>query len=1688
MALPTNGPPFFGVPAMRRAATASLLLLLAVAPLPAADPSRIVGRDGSDPYYVGRTYPKLVTPQWFGEPGVEAVVILAIDDMREPKKYEAFLRPILRRLKQITGRAPVSIMCNKLDPKDPLLQEFLKEGLSLEVHTLAHPCPLLAKGDFAKAKATYDGCVDLLDSVPGNHAVAFRMPCCDSLNTPSPRFWAEMFNKTTAKGNFLEADSSVFNVITSNDPELPRELVLDADGRDKFRKYVPYDRGFVNTIEDYPYPYVIGRLCWEFPCVTPSDWQASHLHKSNNPVTVRDWKAALDATVIKRGVFTMVFHPHGWIRNDQIVDLIDYAVNKYGKRVKFLTFREALERLNKNLLDGHPLRDPKTGAGTGVALEDFNGDGYRGVFIPGKNKRGQIRQWATGGTWLVRELLSFVESGPLKDYPVQRYLWLRDRDVCLAANEKEQVVFLSSGEKRSWVKAPFSLRPGDSPGPVFLPVTWVKAPFSLPPGAHLSDKERDHGLRFVDLDEDGNLDVVFSNEKEYGIYLFTDLKNGWSRKVMAGKAGEPGALPMISRNGTNNGFFVHSRSLCWVNENTDLLPNHVDRRSFNDLLMNVEPTARSPKASWRSIQCRPGFEVELVAAEPLVQDPIAVAWGPDGKLWVVEMGDYPLGVDGKGSPGGRIKYLESTKGDGKYDKATLFLDGLHFPTAIIPWRKGVIVSAAPDIFYAEDTDGDGKADKIVPLYTGFQPGNPQHRVNGLVWGLDNWLYLANGDSGGRIRSVKTGKTIDIRGRDLRIRPDDGGLEAETGQTQFGRCRDDWGNWFGCNNSNPMYQYVLSDHYLRRNPHVPPPELRVSVSETPGAARVFPISRTLPRFNDPGAANHFTSACSVIVYRDDLFGPLFAGNSFVSEPVHNLVHREVLTPTGATFTSRRALDETESEFWASSDNWARPTTIQTGPDGALWVVDMYRAVIEHPEWIPPDWQKRLDLRAGSDMGRIYRVYPVGKKPRAIPRLDRLDTAGLVAALDSANGWQRDTAQQMLIWRNDQAAVPLLEKQAAESKRPLCRLHSLCTLDGLGVLPPEVLARALDDPHPGVRRHAVRLCEGRLRGVDSLGENLVLRVTTEDDPHVRLQLACTLGEWDDPRAGQGLAELALTYPNDRYLLAAVLSSVNRRNLAPMLVAVLRGKHRAVGEQPPAALVENLLRLATALGDRGATVSLLEAVAAPENGRHAAWQFAALAGLLDALAQRGTPLARLAEGDARLKTAVGRLDGLFAAARSLAGDDKAPLAERVAAVRLLGRGPDHRAEDVKELTNLLVPQNGEELQSAAVAALGGLHEAGVPEVLLRGWKGYSPPVRGRVLDALLGREDWSGALLDAVEHKQVLIQEIDAVHRQRLLQHRAAAIRSRAGKVLAGALDPDRAKVVAAYRPALALAGDASRGRQLFTKTCATCHQLAGIGNQVGPDLASVGDKSPEGLLISILDPNRAVEARYLNYQAVLRDGRTFSGLLAGETGNSITLIGPDGKKQVVLRTELDELTGTGKSLMPEGLEKDLKPQDLADLIAFVRSASPALRPKVFEGNHPEVVHASADGSLRLLAANAEIYGSTLVLEKQYGNLGYWSSVDDQAAWAVEVPRAGRYAVWFDYACDGGAAGNAYELRAGDSHLTGRVAGTGSWDVYKQVRVGAVTLAAGRQQVVLRGVGKIKGALIDLKGIRMVPVGSE
>lgn len=940
----------------------------------------------------------------------------------------------------------------------------------------------------------------------------------------------------------------------------------------------------------------------------------------------------------------------------------------------------------------------------------------------------------------------------------------------------------------------------------------------------------------------------------------------------------------------------------------------------------VLPKGKSPTESLAAITVADGLEVELVAAEPQVLDPVDMAFGPDGRLWVVEMADYPNGIGDPPRPGGRVRVLESTRSDGRYDKSTLFADGLSFPNSVVPWRSGVIVTSIPDLLFLEDTDGDGKADRRTPLFTGLGEGNPQHLVNGLQWSLDGWLHLANGDSGGKVRSVKTGRMIELGRRDFQINPDDGGLEFLTGQTQVGRARDDWGNWFGCNNSNPFWHYALEERYLRRNPHFVPPSAIVSVSTIPGAAPVFPRSETLARFNDPHGRNHFTSACNLVIYRDDFLGREFAGGIFVSEPVHNLVSRQVLRPAGSSFKSERAATERASEFLASTDNWSRFAGIRPGPDGALYIADMYRLVIEHPKWIPDAWQKQLgDLRAGEDRGRIYRVKPKGKPLRTVPWLDRASAAELVAALDQPSGVVRDLAQQQLLWRGERNAAGALEKLVRTTARPEARVQALWTLAGLKALDASLVREALRDPHPGVRRHAVRLAEPLVTAAPDLIETIAA-LAADADPLVRQQVAYTLGECPGPVAGAALARL-LQGEQDTFVRAAAMSSALPH--ATTLLAELRQGGRATESV--------MMELAAATDNARALAEILQAIARRSGEAETAAQFGALAQLLDWLQRNNRTLAQLqAAGDAATAAALQDAEGVFERARRVLNAGDAPLPQRLAAVAVVGRGRTRQNEDIELLARLLGPQSPVELQLAAARALGRINRSVVPERLLAGWEGYGPKVRAAVLQLLISRPAWAQVLLDKAEKDRALVAQIDAGSRLALTEHSNARLAQRAAGILQRGTDETRTKVVERYGAALAQRpGNAGRGAAVFAQMCSACHAFGTTapGRAIGPDIAAVKDRSPGYLLTHILDPNRAVEDRYVLYSAALQDGRGLAGMLTAEASNSLTLIGLDGAEQTVLRSEVRTLISTGRSLMPEGLEGAIDEAAMADLIAFL-----------------------------------------------------------------------------------------------------------------------------------------------------------
>ena len=407
----------------------------------------------------------------------------------------------------------------------------------------------------------------------------------------------------------------------------------------------------------------------------------------------------------------------------------------------------------------------------------------------------------------------------------------------------------------------------------------------------------------------------------------------------------------------------------------------------------------------------------------------------------------------------------------------------------------------------------------------------------------------------------------------------------------------------------------------------------------------------------------------------------------------------------------------------------------------------------------------------------------------------------------------------------------------------------------------------------------------------------------------------------------AELWLS-PDDGHI--SVLSSA-----VPHVAELLDGIFADTKSGPPADLLAQLLNLAITSRDQATAAKALEQLGKPSEDKYAPWQMATTGAFLDALERRGSGLEELqASASARLKEALEKLGGLLDYARKTSETAAASEGDRLLAIRLLGRGPASQTEDVSRLGEILRPQFSAPVQQAALDRLKQINNPQVGETLLTGWKNYGPSLRTEVLSALLSRLEWVRDLLGAIQSGRIAAAEVSPVHQQRLLRHSEEKIRQQAGKLFA-ARNPDRQKLIENYAVVNHLTGNAERGAALYRQNCLACHQLKGEGNSVGPDLGTVADKPVETLLVAILDPNQAFETRYINYTAVTKSGRELSGIIAAETPNSITLRNSGGADEVILRSDLKELTSSKLSLMPEGLETILKPQDMTDLIAYIRS---------------------------------------------------------------------------------------------------------------------------------------------------------
>lgn len=959
----------------------------------------------------------------------------------------------------------------------------------------------------------------------------------------------------------------------------------------------------------------------------------------------------------------------------------------------------------------------------------------------------------------------------------------------------------------------------------------------------------------------------------------------------------------------------------------------------DDKSEKLQPASQplSPEDSLAALHVPPGFQAELVASEPIVLDPVAFDWDVQGRLWVVEMADYPLGMDGKGQPGGRIRVLKDNDGDGRYDEGKLFAEGLNFPNGILTWRDGVLVTAAPQILYLRDKDGDDKVDQTEVLFEGFQQGNQQLRLNGLRYGLDGWVYCANGGHhanygvGTKVTSRRLGQSYEIGSRDFRFQPDTGALALESGPSQYGRNRDAWGHWFGVQNAKPLWQYVIPDRYLSRNPHVPA-ATTIQFVLPPGSPPVYPASAPEKRYHSFNEAGHFTSACSAMTYNDQLlFKSSHVVHAFTCEPFHNLIQHNLLADAGVTYSASRPTQEGNFDFFASEDRWSRPVMVRTGPDGGLWVADMYRYMIEHPDWLPPAGKEDLlpHYRLGDDKGRIYRIVPTNQGPRRTWPFPDTKITTLVAAMNSANDWQRDKAQQLLLWNKDESAVPLLEKLCVESMIAETRAQALCTLSVMGNLSVERLKQALRDSSARVREIAVRLSE-EMPEADLAAD--VAMLAQDSDAKVCLQTALTLGESKSAHAGAGLVSLARRFRDDPFMRSAIMSS-----------ALVHSRAFAEGfaqssSEVQAAFREPLLRQALGAGDLGLIALLFDkatTAAAPPDCD-------SLDGLLLVLERLGTSLEQLNHLDTG-RSFQATLERVHAVAQQLDAIMRAQdrsIADRVAAARTLSRLADHRSAAIEQLSAALSASVPPELQARALQALGQSADGTIPDQLANAWKTLTPALRAQAIDVWTVRAAWTADLLDRLEKGEIPAGSLDLTQRNLLIRYPDNKLASRAQAIFGQAEQSSkRQAVLDQYTAGLSLASESTRGEAVYKRACANCHRRGNHGIEVGPNLATVVSHSKEKLLRNIVDPNADIQPGYQAYTCLLDSGEILSGLLAEETSISLSIKATGGAMRTVTRTEIEKLQNLNVSLMPEGMETSITIQEMADLLAYLVSPLPS-----------------------------------------------------------------------------------------------------------------------------------------------------
>lgn len=959
----------------------------------------------------------------------------------------------------------------------------------------------------------------------------------------------------------------------------------------------------------------------------------------------------------------------------------------------------------------------------------------------------------------------------------------------------------------------------------------------------------------------------------------------------------------------------------------------------------------SPADSMKHMHLPEGLEVQLFAAEPDVIKPIAMNFDHRGRLWVIESVDYPnrLLNDPHKNGEDRIKICEDTDGDGRADKFTIFADKLNIPTALAFANGGVLVALAPHVLFMKDTDGDDKADVREILLTGFGRQDTHAVHSNLHYGHDNWMYASVGYSGGQ---VEVGGTVHrFRQGFLRFKTDGSAFEVltSTSNNTWGLGIGETGEVFGstANNEHAVHLGIPNRYFESVRGW-----LGRGSDGIEDHKEFHPVTDAVRQVDWFGG---FTAASGFELITAGGLPEEYRGMALVCEPTGHLVHLDKLEQEGTEFIAHDAYN-----LLASTDAWTAPIAAQTGPDGAVWVLDWYNYIVQHNP-TPHGFETGEGAAYVTPLrdkkhGRIYRIVHHGGKQSSSPQVDGATPSELIAALGHDNLFWRLAAQRLLVERGRPDVVSQLAEVVKESDNPRAAAHALRTLAGLGEKSEEarrVSVRLVSDAF----RHndeAVRIAALAAIPRNKAGVDLVLKsgALSDQSALVRKNALLALAQMPGSReAGAAVAQLLSDRQNaaDRWIPLAATSAAAQSDVA-FLQSIAstritdRGNRQVLDSVKTVAQhyarggsSEGLTAIITALGE--ADPRLAEAAVAgftegwPENQAPEIDDelIAALSALLKRVpTSTQLQIAALANRwDAGEKFAAITKELQETLLTEIEQDDGPEAARMEAAQRLIATSDNK--EIIERLLDVISLKSSPELAGGLLNAVAGSKADAAGEMVVERLSNFSPAARNTAIALLLRRPAWTEALLDAVDAGDLRADDLALDQRQQLSLHPDKRLAERANKLF-GEVHSDRAEIVHEFLKLANQRGDRAHGKEVFTQQCAKCHRHSGEGNTVGPDLTGMAVHPREELLVHILDPSRSVEGNYRQYSVLTDDGRVLSGLLASETKTAVEILDAEAKRHAIIRESIDEMVASQKSMMPEGFEK-LPEKDLVDLLEFL-----------------------------------------------------------------------------------------------------------------------------------------------------------